>query len=76
MVLHPHPRDERPPLIRGLPNRLPDDRGRSHSGHHPVPDHRSLELAEHPQHPEQRPTRWRRGVECLLARVETDDAGS
>jgi hypothetical protein len=62
--------------VRGLPNRLPDDRARSHSGHHPIADHRSIGPAEHPQHPEHRPTGWRRGIERLLVQVEIDVAGS
>jgi hypothetical protein len=46
------------------------------SGHHPIPDHRSLELGEHPQHPEQHPAGWRTGIEGLLVQVEIDVAGS
>ena len=61
-------------VLRGLPRRLPDDRARS-SPAITITDHRSLELAEHPQHPEQHPAGWRAGVERLLVQVEVDVAG-
>jgi hypothetical protein len=46
------------------------------SGHHPIADHRPLELREYTQHPKQRPAGWHRSVERMLVQVEIDIAGS
>ena len=59
-------------VVLGLPRRLPDDLARSSPANTRSRIHRSLELAEHPQHPEQHPAGWRRGIESLLVQVEVE----
>jgi hypothetical protein len=63
-------------VVLRLPRRLPDDPRAIQSRQNAIADHRPLELAEHPLHPEQGATTGSAGIERLLVQVEIDVAGS